>query len=204
MQSLLAQDHQAAGMNTTESPTYQCKSGGIPTITNATGHYCVVKGGYVHLLSYSRSDLTDKLSYTQRAKRMDVCCGDSPVNFYPDCYSWCNVDLPPYNGLDPSFQAIRKLLQCLEVDQDPAYTPEILCLNGTTQQRSSSSGTQPALSTSTSQTSAGTAPATTTATSTQPTGSSTSVPGSARRESGISGTIAAGLVLLQVVAGAVM
>lgn len=145
---------------------------------------------------------------------MDVCCsesskGTSPVNFYPDCYSWCNVDLPPFNGLDPSIQALQKLSRCLAKGQSPGYFKEMMCLNGTAEEPGASTSIQSSpVSTLTSDISTSTQSATTTLnpdapTGTQPTAPTSSVPGLASRCLGTGTKIAAGLLLSQVLIGTV-
>ncbi|CAK1360579.1 unnamed protein product [Cercospora beticola] len=90
-----------------------------------------------------------------RAKRMAACCaesnnGNATFNFKPDCYLWCNVVLE--TGFpDPVARALNKFSNCLQRNQDPRYTPSMLCsdpaLNGPIESQTS---TQPAMPSSTS------------------------------------------------------
>lgn len=85
------------------------------------------------------------------AKRMATCCANNSAQFRPDCYSWCNVDLPSgLPGFDPVILELRRFSMCLQEGEDVHYTPRMLCMNGTKNDAPSPSTSAPAGPTSTS------------------------------------------------------
>ncbi|GAB1730293.1 hypothetical protein NU195Hw_g8526t1 [Hortaea werneckii] len=80
------------------SPTYNCTTADAPKV-DTQSPYCLLPGG---------------------APRMEICCsqvGNGTVNFIPDCYSWCNVNLAhAVYDTDPQrlWQLSEMLTDCLQ------------------------------------------------------------------------------------------
>lgn len=95
--------------------------------------------------------MSSRADWITSAKRMATCCANNSAQFRPDCYSWCNVDLPSgLPGFDPVILELRRFSMCLQEGEDVHYTPRMLCMNGTKNDAPSPSTSAPAGPTSTS------------------------------------------------------
>lgn len=78
---------------------------------------------------------------------MDICCsqaGNGTVNFYPDCYSWCIIDVPGGDGTqDDAFRdAMDGLKSCLTSgDNSTESVPRMVCSPGAVGKNGGSSKT---------------------------------------------------------------
>lgn len=67
---------------------------------------------------------------------MDICCsqaGNGTVNFYPGCYSWCNIDVPGGDGSrDDAFRdAMDGFKSCLTSGENSTESvPRMVCSPG--------------------------------------------------------------------------
>lgn len=88
------------------------------------------------VIAYSERLVVSNTASLHRHQRMDVCCsnaGDGVVTFYPDCYSWCHIDVPGGDGTqhDAFRDAMDDFKSCLTNGENSTESvPRMVCNPG--------------------------------------------------------------------------